>query len=106
MVFVRLQPPFQWVLVFFSPGVKLLGTEVTPSPHIVPRLRMSGARPLLPLYAFMEWTGKALPFSFYLVDFNKQPRKFPSRVKSVLDVGDHFHPKAVFGRQIFGLSVR
>jgi hypothetical protein len=44
----------------------------------------------------MEWTGKTLPFSFYLVDFNEQPPKFPSRVKKLLD-GGHFHPKAVFG---------
>ena len=26
--------------------------------HLVPRLRMSGAVPLLPLYAFMAWTRK------------------------------------------------
>ena len=29
----------------------------------VPRLRMNGAIPLLPLYAFMAWTGTSLPFS-------------------------------------------
>jgi hypothetical protein len=28
---------------------------------LVPKLRMSGATPLLPLYAFMAWTGTTLP---------------------------------------------
>jgi len=28
---------------------------------MVPRLRISGVIPLLPLYAFMVWTGTALP---------------------------------------------
>jgi hypothetical protein len=31
--------------------------------HLVPRLRMSGAMPLLPLYAVMVWVGKPLPFA-------------------------------------------
>jgi len=30
--------------------------------HLEPRLRMSGVMPLLSLYAFMEGTGKTLPF--------------------------------------------
>jgi hypothetical protein len=29
--------------------------------HLVPRLRMSGALPLLPLYAFIEWTERPWP---------------------------------------------
>jgi hypothetical protein len=29
--------------------------------HLVPRLRMSGAIPVLPLCAFNAWTGKILP---------------------------------------------
>ena len=35
---------------------------VTAYLHLAPRLRMSGAIPLLPVYAFMAWTGTALPF--------------------------------------------
>jgi hypothetical protein len=31
--------------------------------HLVPRLRMSGAIPQLPLYAFMAWRGKTFTFS-------------------------------------------
>jgi len=31
--------------------------------NLVPRLRMSGALPLLPQYAFVAWTGKSLLFS-------------------------------------------
>ena len=34
--------------------------------HLAPRVRMSGAVPVLPLYAFMAWTGETLPF-FYFV---------------------------------------
>ena len=64
MVFVTLQPPFKWVLFFFSPGLKLPGREVTHSPHLVPRLKMNGSTPVLPLYAFMEWTGKTVTFLF------------------------------------------
>ena len=30
--------------------------------HLVPRLRMSGARAVLPLCAFMAWAGKTLPY--------------------------------------------
>jgi hypothetical protein len=40
------------------PGLKRPGSEVN---HIVPKLRMCGAVPLLPLYASMTCTGKALP---------------------------------------------
>jgi hypothetical protein len=29
---------------------------------LVPRLRMGGALPMLPLYAFVAWTGETLPF--------------------------------------------
>jgi hypothetical protein len=31
--------------------------------HLKPRLRMSGAIPLLPLSVCMEWTGTTLPLS-------------------------------------------
>jgi hypothetical protein len=44
-----------------------VGTGVFPGTahlHLVPRLRMNGAIPLLPLYAFMAWTGTALPLPF------------------------------------------
>jgi hypothetical protein len=34
--------------------------------HPVPRLRMSGDMPILPLYAFMTWTGKSTFFTFNL----------------------------------------
>ena len=34
--------------------------KLTADLHLVPRLRMSGAVPVLPLYAFMVWTGKTL----------------------------------------------
>jgi hypothetical protein len=52
------QPPIQWVLVFFPGGgglEKWLECEVNHKLHLVLRLRMTGAIPLLPLYAFMAW---------------------------------------------------
>ena len=38
------------------PAVKTPWCEV--NRHLMPRLRMSGATPLFPLYAFVAWTGK------------------------------------------------
>jgi hypothetical protein len=35
--------------------------------HVMWRLRMSGAVPLLPLYAFMAWTGTTLPCFIFTV---------------------------------------
>jgi hypothetical protein len=49
----------------FCPRGKGTGTcKLTTYLHIVPRLRMSGATPLLLLHAFMAWKGKLylLPF--------------------------------------------
>jgi hypothetical protein len=34
-----------------------------PQLHLVLRLRMSGAMPILPLYAFMTWTRKTIFFT-------------------------------------------
>jgi hypothetical protein len=41
--------------------------KLTAHLHLAPRLRMSGTIPLLPLYAFMVWTGAALTFVPYSV---------------------------------------
>lgn len=38
-----------------SQGVQQPRDEIAHSPHLDPRLRMSVAIPLLPLYAFMLW---------------------------------------------------
>ena len=35
--------------------------KLTTDLHLVPRLRISGAVPLFPLYAFILWTGTAAP---------------------------------------------
>jgi len=34
------------------------GVTFTTDHPLVPRLRMSGGKPVIPLYAFMTWTGK------------------------------------------------
>ena len=34
------------------------GVTFTTDHPLMPRLRMSGGKPVLPLYAFMSWTGK------------------------------------------------
>jgi hypothetical protein len=39
--------------------------RLTTQIHLVPRLRINGAVPLFPLYAFMVWTETTLPFIFY-----------------------------------------
>jgi hypothetical protein len=46
-------------------GVNGPGHEVVTHLHLVLRLRMITAIPLLPLYIFMAWTGQALPL-FYI----------------------------------------
>jgi len=38
------------------------GMTLTTHLHLAPKLRMSGAMPLLPLYAFVTWTVNTLPF--------------------------------------------
>jgi len=48
---------YAMVTTFLFRGVKL-----TTNPHLVLRLRMSGAIPLLPLYALMAWTGNFFYF--------------------------------------------
>jgi len=39
-------------------GVSGQGVNLTPHLHLVPRTRMNGVLPLLPLYVFMVLTGK------------------------------------------------
>jgi hypothetical protein len=51
-------------LLFSGHRSSSLGTDFDHSPHLVSRLGMNGAVPLLPLYAFTGWTGIALPLTF------------------------------------------
>jgi hypothetical protein len=44
-----------------SPGVKQLATHLP----VVQSLRMSGAIPMLPLFAFMSWKGTMSRFCIY-----------------------------------------
>lgn len=44
-----------------SPGVMRWGLKMTSSLHLVRRLKMSGAIPLLSLYVFTEYAGRTLP---------------------------------------------
>jgi len=54
----------------FSMGARIhgQGMKLTTHLHLVPRLSMSGAVPLLPIYAFIAWTGKILTFC---INFNE-----------------------------------
>jgi hypothetical protein len=54
----------QWVPEFFA-GSKATGASLNTHFQLVLRLRMSGDIPLLPLHAFMTWTGKNLPLSLF-----------------------------------------
>jgi len=55
------QPPIHWVLEYFPWSKEFGALKLTTHLQLVPRLRMSGAIPLFPLYAFMVWTAKNLP---------------------------------------------
>ena len=56
---------------FLPRGQSRRGGRLTTHIHLVPRLRMSGAVPLLPLYAFMAWTGKTLIYLFVMATVNQ-----------------------------------
>jgi len=46
-------------------GISGRGVKLTTYLHLMLRLRMSGAIPLLPLCVFKAWTGTTLPFDLY-----------------------------------------
>jgi hypothetical protein len=50
-----------------SRGYSGRGVKLTTHFYLIPRLRMSGAVPLLRLYTFMAWTGRTLPFTKSIV---------------------------------------
>jgi hypothetical protein len=50
----------------FTVGCSSLGVKVTPNLFIVLRVRMSGAIPLLPLYAFVARRGETFTFAIYI----------------------------------------
>ena len=54
-------PCIQWLPGFFLGGKVAGGLTLTTHLHLAPTLRMSRAVRPLPLYAFLAWTGKALP---------------------------------------------
>jgi len=56
------QPPIQMGTTIFSPWLSRQVMKLITHLHLWPRLRMSGAVPLLPLYPSMAWTGETLPF--------------------------------------------
>jgi hypothetical protein len=55
---------------------KGLGLKVTTHLYLVPRFRMSGALPLLPIYTFITWTGYTLLYCG-LTNINKELRTEP-----------------------------
>jgi hypothetical protein len=57
---------FSWYRGSFL-GYSGRGVRLITHSHLVPRLRMSRAIPLLPLYAFMARTGRTLPFTKSIV---------------------------------------
>jgi hypothetical protein len=58
---------FNWYCGFFY-RVKRPGVKLANHLRLVPKLRMSGAIPLLPLYTFMTWT-----FNFFLLHLSSHP---------------------------------
>lgn len=61
------QTPIQCTPGFFT-GLDEQGLKLTTYLHVVPRLKMDGVTTLLPLHAFMLWTGRNLPVSYLWVD--------------------------------------
>jgi hypothetical protein len=58
---LKCQPPIQWV----QKGGCFSGMRLTTHLDVVLRLRVSGAIPLLPIYAFVACLGTTLLFSPY-----------------------------------------
>ena len=54
--------------------VKRTGREAATHLNLRHRLSMSGATPLFPLYAFMVWTGKALPLYPNFINGSRKPQ--------------------------------
>jgi hypothetical protein len=48
------------------------GVTLTARLHVMQMLRMSGAVVVRPLYAFMAWTEKTLPFCLYEIKMKQQ----------------------------------
>jgi hypothetical protein len=55
------QPPIQWVTAFFLCRESGWGIRLTTNFYPVPRLRMRGATPTLPLYTLMACTERTSP---------------------------------------------
>ena len=58
------RPPVRWVVRGSCPEQRRLRGEADQL-HLVPRLKVSGAIPLLPLHVFMAWTRTAVPLLNY-----------------------------------------
>jgi hypothetical protein len=66
---VKTGPPFSCLFctVVIFRALSGLDAKLTVKLHIVPRLRMRGALPLLPQYVFIACTGKALPIIIIII---------------------------------------
>ena len=68
------QPYIYWVPYPFTRRYSGRGVKLTTHPHLGPRSRMSGAIHLLPLYAFMAWTGTTLLFLCFVLGIIRRLR--------------------------------
>jgi hypothetical protein len=59
-----IQPPFKWELGFFPLGYNGRGVKLNTHLHLIPRIKMSGAEPLLSVNVFMAWEGTVLLFLY------------------------------------------
>jgi hypothetical protein len=80
-------------LLFSSPGVK--GAKLSHR-HLVPRLGMSGAVPIRPLYAFMAFTGTALNLHPMTETASVSVTLWQQTLKTVDEVQNNRHGKANF----------
>ena len=64
-----MQPSVHWLPEAVSPGVNQPGHEADTHHHLILRLRMSGAIPVIPICVFTTWMGTTLPLFHFLFDF-------------------------------------
>jgi len=96
---VTTQLPTERVAGFFLMGKVDEGMKLTTHLHLVPRLRISGAIPLLPPSAFMVWAEKKLPTADIIIYTHLTDRMFSPKF---VVVTARFHYIHVLTVSIYG----
>ena len=84
---------------FFLRGKVDEGMKLTAHLNLVPRLRISAATPLIPLFAFMVWAETKLPTAGIIIYNNLTDRMFSPKY---VVVTARFHYIHIFTASIYG----